>query len=139
MKQSMRSQSTGAKPSWTRTTEATLNGDNITIVEKPDSISLTIEHADGKQETFVAKNLRDLARQSRKASAIYRKLMPPAATAAGSAIPSSTTPAASTGNPAMPLNARDLLRQQIESMKDGQGPQDAMLDRMLNELDALGK
>ncbi len=132
MKQSMRSQNAGGKPSWTRTTEAALNGDNITIVEKPDSIALTIQHPDATEEVFVAKNLRDLARQSRKAAAIYRKLMPPVAT-----VPSSAGTASSTGSQ-MPLDARDLLRQQIESMKDGQGTQDAMLDRLLNELDALG-
>lgn len=133
MKQSMSSLNANGNELWTRTTEATLNGDNITIVEKPDTISLTIEHPDGTEEVFVAKNLRDLARQSRKASAIYRKLLPPGSTASNN-----MGTATSTGS-RQPLDARDMLREQLESMKDGQGSQDAMLDRLIGELDALMK
>ncbi|MBI1247390.1 hypothetical protein GC197_06030 [bacterium] len=132
MKQSMSSQNTSGKESWTRTTEATLNGDNITVVEKPNKISLSIEHPDGTEDVFVAKDLRDLAIQSRKAAAIYRKLLTPVSTASNN-----MGTATNTGN-SMPLNARDLMRQQIQSMKGEQGSQDAMLDRLLDELDALG-
>lgn len=139
MKQSMSSRNRGGVATWTRTTEATLNGDNVTIVEKPNSISLTIEHADGTTEDFVAKDLRDLASQSRAAAAIYRKLLTPVATA-GNNPGAAGSSAASAPNPVNrnPLDARDLLRAQLQSMKGGQGSQDAMLDRMLQELDALG-
>lgn len=131
MKQSMISQNTDGQESWTRTTEATLKGDNITIVEKPNSIAFTIEHPEGAKEVFVANDLKDLASQSRTAAAIYRKLMNPASTASNR-----TGTTSKIGN-IKHLDARDLLKEHLQSMKDGQGPQDAMLDRLLDELDAL--
>lgn len=133
MKQSMISGNTGAKEAWTRTTEATLNGNNVTIVEKPNTISLTLEHPDGTEEVFVAKDLRDLAIQSRTAAAIYRKLLPPTSTAGNN-----MGLAANPGNN-MPLDTHVLLRQQIQSMKDEQGSQDGVFDLLLNELDSLVK
>lgn len=133
MKQSMISGNTGGNDAWTRTTEATLNGDNITIVEKPNTISFTLEHPDGMKEVFVANDLRDLALQSRSAAAIYRKLLKPTSTAGNN-----TAIAANPGN-SMPLDARVLLRQQLQSMKDEQGSQGAAFDLLLNELDALGR
>ncbi|PQO36427.1 M56 family metallopeptidase [Blastopirellula marina] len=139
MKQSTSSGNRGGVATWTRTTEATLNGDNVTIVEKPSEISLTIEHADGTKEDFVATDLRDLARQSRAAAAVYRKLMTPVSTAGNSpgAFGNNPTAAANTIG-GKPLNARDLLRDELQSMKSGQGSEDAMLDRLIGELDALG-
>lgn len=129
----MISGNTGGNDAWTRTTEATLNGDNITIVEKPNTISFTLEHPDGTKEVFVANDLRDLALQSRSAAAIYRKLLKPTSTAGNN-----TGIAANPGN-SMPLDARVLLRQQLQSMKDEQGSQGAAFDLLLNELDALGR
>ncbi len=133
MKQSMISGNTGAKDAWTRTTEATLNGDNITIVEKPNTISLTLEHPDGTEEVFVAKDLRDLAIQSRTAAAIYRKLLNRTST------PGNNMGIAANPGNNMPFDARVLLRQQIQSMKDEQGSQGAAFDLLLNDLDALGR
>ncbi|QDU77959.1 Regulatory protein BlaR1 [Bremerella volcania] len=130
MKQTMMSGGPDASQSWKRTTEATLEGNEIKIVESDKEVSVSIKKRDGSEQVFVASTLNELAAKSPEAADLYKRLVKDSRTPARSPLSSSNS---SLGK--FP-DARALMREQIESMKnDASG--DAQLQGILNELDQL--
>lgn len=127
MKQAMVSD---AGQSWKRTTEATLDGNDIKIVESDKDISVSIKKKDGSEQVFIAPTVSELAAKSPEAADLYRRLVRD----------SRTSPGASVGSVSSSIDqfpdARALMREQIESLKNDSAG-DAQLQGILNKLDLL--
>lgn len=130
MKQAMTSSSTDGGQSWKRTTEATLEGNDIKIVESNNEVSVSIKKKDGTEQVFIAPTVSELAAKSPEAADLYKRLVK------GSRMSSSTSVGSSRAAMSQVPDARALMREQIESLKnDAAG--DAQLEGILDKLDQL--
>lgn len=110
---------------WSRSFQSSINGETVTVEETQNQVTVTVERNDGTREKSVAADLKELSDKSPEAAELYRKTV-------------QTMPKANNWNAFRPMDARQMLRDQIETMKAEHGfghqPFMGMFDEMLRQL-----